>query len=35
MDNTSELKRLGLLIKQLRTTRGLLQAKLGLSILKD
>ncbi|WP_225876844.1 helix-turn-helix transcriptional regulator [Flavobacterium muglaense] len=35
MDNTCELKRLGLLIKQLRTARGLSQAKLGLLILKD
>lgn len=35
MDNTSELKRLGLRIKQLRTARGLSQAKLGLIILKD
>ncbi|MDR7210924.1 helix-turn-helix transcriptional regulator [Flavobacterium piscis] len=35
MDNTRELKRLGLRIKQLRTTRGLSQAKLGLLIFKD
>lgn len=35
IDNTSELKRLGLRIKQLRTARGLSQAKLGLIILKD
>jgi putative transcriptional regulator len=35
MDNTCELKRLGLRIKQLRTARGLSQAKLGLLILKD
>ena len=35
MDNTNELKRLGLRIKQLRTARGLSQAKLGLLILKD
>lgn len=35
MDNTNELKRLGLRIKQLRMARGLSQAKLGLSILKD
>lgn len=35
MDNTNELKRLGLRIKQLRMARGLSQAKLGLLILKD
>lgn len=35
MDNTCELKRLGLRIKQLRTARGLSQAKLGLRIFKD
>lgn len=35
MDNTNELKRLGLRIKQLRKARGMSQAKLGLSILKD
>ena len=35
MDNTDELKRLGLRIKQLRTARGLSQAKLGFRILKD
>ena len=35
MDNTSELKRLGLRIKQLRTARGLSQAKLGVRIFKD
>ena len=35
MGNTYELKRLGLRIKQLRTARGLSQAKLGLRILKD
>lgn len=31
----SELKRLGLRIKELRTARGLSQAKLGVLILKD
>lgn len=35
MDDTCELKRLGLRIKQLRTARGLSQAKLGLRIFKD
>lgn len=35
IDNTHEFKRLGLRIKQLRMARGLSQAKLGLSILKD
>lgn len=34
-DNTNELKRLGLRIKQLRTARGLSQAKLGVRIFKD
>lgn len=31
----SELKRLGVRIKELRTARGLSQAKLGVLILKD
>lgn len=35
MDNTNELKRLGLRIKQLRKARGLSQAKLGELIYKD
>lgn len=35
MDQKSELKRLGIRIKELRTAKGLSQAKLGLLILKD
>ncbi|MEN2401962.1 helix-turn-helix transcriptional regulator [Flavobacterium sp. MC2016-06] len=35
MDNSEELKRLGTRIKELRNTKGLSQAKLGLLILKD
>ncbi|SHM51436.1 helix-turn-helix transcriptional regulator [Flavobacterium chilense] len=35
MDKSEELKRLGTRIKELRSTKGLSQAKLGLLILKD
>lgn len=35
MDKSEELKRLGSRIKELRKSKGLSQAKLGLSILKD
>ncbi|QSB29407.1 helix-turn-helix transcriptional regulator [Flavobacterium sp. CLA17] len=35
MDKSEELKRLGARIKELRNSKGLSQAKLGLLILKD
>jgi putative transcriptional regulator len=35
MDKSEELKRLGVRIKELRNSKGLSQAKLGLLILKD
>lgn len=35
MAKSEELKRLGIRIKELRNSRGLSQAKLGLLILKD
>lgn len=35
VDNSEDLKRLGARIKELRTAKGLSQAKLGLLIFKD
>lgn len=35
MDQSEELKRLGARIKEIRSAKGLSQAKLGLLILKD